>query len=153
MKSMKKTAIAVVIAVFVFLGLTAPGYADSGDRVLAPSTWVNQRGSTLQIDKIDDDGKLTGTYINRADGFGCKELEYPVTGWVYGVAITFTTKWQNPKDCNSITAWTGSIVKRQTAIDTLWQLVVNNPWKSGTVTAGSDSFSRVEKQQSNPTAE
>lgn len=105
----------------------------------ALSAWTNQSGSTLYIDNIDNNGLLTGTYINRASGWGCQNVPYPVTGWVYGTAITFTTIWESTTEsCNSITAWTGFYY--QGKISTLWQLTVNGSTSTSQILQGSDEF-------------
>lgn len=107
--------------------------------VQAASGWTNQSGSTLYIDAIAPSGQITGHYINRAPGFGCQNLSYPVTGWIYGTAITFTVTWRNPgESCNSITAWTGFFANGQ--ITTLWQLVRNGSTGPGQIMKGSDVF-------------
>ncbi len=110
--------------------------------VAALSAWTNQSGSTLYIDSIDTSGKLTGHYINRAAGYGCQNIAYPVTGWVYGTAITFTTLWQSSTvSCNSITAWTGFLYQGQ--INTQWQLVINGSTSPQQIVKGSDLFTQT----------
>ena len=124
----------------IFFGLTSLAYADSSNQIEAISAWKNQRGSTLYIDNIDSKGQLSGTYINRASGYGCQNIPYPVTGWVYGTAITFTTKWQSAvESCNSITAWTGFLYQGQ--IQALWQLVNDGSSNTSQILTGSDTFS------------
>jgi hypothetical protein len=107
--------------------------------VSALSAWTNQSGSTLYIDSVDPSGKLTGHYINRAAGYGCQNISYPVTGWIYGTAITFTTIWQSSTEsCNSITAWTGFYYNGK--ISTLWQLAINGSTSTQQIIQGSDVF-------------
>lgn len=116
-------------------------YADShqSTSLQALSAWTNQSGSTLYIDTIGSNGLLTGTYINRASGYGCQNISYPVTGWVYGTAITFTTIWQSTTEsCNSITAWTGFY--DQGKISTLWQLTINGSTSTSQIITGADTF-------------
>lgn len=104
------------------------------------SAWTNQSGSTLYIDTIDSAGKITGHYINRAAGYGCQNIAYPVTGWVYGTAITFTTTWESSTEsCNSITSWTGFYYQGQ--ILTLWQLAMNGSTSIKQIIQGNDVFS------------
>jgi len=110
------------------------------------SAWTNQSGSTLYIDSIAPTGQITGHYINRAQGYGCQNTSYPVTGWVYGTAITFTVKWENPAEsCNSVTSWTGFYY--QGAITTLWQLVVNGSTNTSQIIQGEDIFKPVEQKK------
>lgn len=114
--------------------------SDTIEKVQSLSAWTNQSGSTLYIDSIGSNGQLTGTYINRAQGYGCQNIAYPVTGWVYGTAITFTTTWQSAAEsCNSITAWTGFLYQGQ--IQTLWQLVINGSSSTKQIIQGADTFS------------
>lgn len=105
------------------------------------SAWTNQDGSTLYIDSVNPTtNQITGHYINRAAGYGCQNIKYPVTGWVYGTAITFQTIWQSTtQSCNSITSWTGFLYQDQ--IFTLWQLVINGSTNTGQIVQGKDTFS------------
>ncbi len=130
-----------IIAVIVSVLFSISAYADSNQPTIlqALSAWTNQSGSTLYIDTIGSNGLLTGTYINRAQGYGCQNISYPVTGWVYGTAITFNTIWQSTTEsCNSITAWTGFY--HQGAISTLWQLTINGSTSSSQILQGNDTF-------------
>lgn len=132
-----------IIAALITLLFSLSASAGSGqpDSLQALSAWTNQSGSTLYIDTIDSNGQLTGTYINRASGYGCQNISYPVTGWVYGTAITFTTIWQSTTEsCNSITAWTGFYYQGQ--ISTLWQLTINGSSSTSQIVQGSDTFSQ-----------
>lgn len=138
-----------LIGALLILAMTTSVSAQSaGSAVQALSAWTNQSGSTLYIDAIDPSGKLTGHYINRAAGFSCQNIAYPVTGWVYGTAITFTTIWKSSTEsCNSITAWTGFYSAGK--ISTLWQLVINGSSSTKQIIQGSDVFTQtatMEKQ-------
>lgn len=77
------------LAVVLCFCISSPSHA--AGHIQAMSAWTNQSGSTLYINSIASNGQLTGTYINRAAGYGCQNTPYPVTGWIYGSAITFTT--------------------------------------------------------------
>jgi hypothetical protein len=130
-----------VIITVIFTLISFSVYADENESVSlkALSAWTNQSGSTLYIDTIGSNGLLTGTYINRAAGYGCQNISYPVTGWVYGTAITFNTIWQSTTEsCNSITAWTGFYYQGQ--INTLWQLTINGSTSTSQIIKGSDVF-------------
>ncbi len=127
------------ITIFSFIWIVSAVSADSNNKIQAESAWTNQSGSTLYIDSVEPNGKLTGIYINRASGYQCQNIPYLVTGWIYGTAITFTTKWKNSvESCNSITAWTGFFYRGQ--IQTLWQLVKNGSTSTGQIIKGSDIF-------------
>jgi hypothetical protein len=107
--------------------------------------WTNQSGSTLYIEEISPNGQFSGQYINRAQGTGCRNLPYPMTGALYGNAVTFTVKWQGAQQsCNSITSWTGFIsgseIVGELKISTQWQLVVNGSTNVNQIITGSDTF-------------
>ena len=134
-----QTIIAVIIT--LLFSLSASAGSSQPASLQALSAWTNQSGSTLYIDSIGSNGLLTGTYINRAAGYGCQNISYPVTGWVYGTAITFTTLWQSTTEsCNSITAWSGFYY--QGKISTLWQLTINGSTSTSQIVQGSDTFSQ-----------
>lgn len=133
-----KAVVAFCISLFA---ATAMADDKKIETLQALSAWTNQSGSTLYIDSIGSNGLLTGTYINRAAGYGCKNISYPVVGWVYGTAITFNTLWRSTTEsCNSITAWTGFYYNGK--IDTLWQLTINGSSSTSQIIQGSDVFSR-----------
>ena len=128
----------------VFGSVLLSGLADEKkelSQVLTGSSWTNQSGSTLHIKSVDpNSGQLTGSYINRAPGYQCQNIPYPVTGWVYGTAITFTTNWKSTtQSCNSITSWTGFYNNGK--IETLWQLVINGSTSTSQIIHGNDVFS------------
>ena len=127
-----------VLVVIFTLAISSFARADEIKEIQSLSAWTNQSGSTLYINNIGSNGLLTGTYINRAPGYGCQNIAYPVTGWVYGTAITFTTIWQSTESCNSITAWTGFLYNGQ--IQTLWQLVRNGSSSTKQILQGADTF-------------
>ncbi|WP_162258311.1 avidin/streptavidin family protein [Frateuria sp. Soil773] len=121
-------------------------FADSigNEAIKALSVWTNQNGSTLYIDSISDAGQISGRYINRATGYNCRDIAYPVVGWIYGTAISFATLWQSQTEsCNSITSWTGFYYKGQ--ISTLWQLTINGSTSPKQILKGSDIFKQAAK--------
>lgn len=135
---MKKIYYAFFILFMLIGSLTAGN--NKHYMIEALSSWTNQSGSTLYINSVDNNGLFSGTYINREAGYRCQNIPYPVTGWIYGTAITFTTKWASSSEsCNSITAWTGFLY--QGKIYTLWQLVSNGSSSTSQIIEGSDTFS------------
>lgn len=136
-----------LFAVFALvMGMVSAAYADdaspsASQALQALSAWTNQSGSILFIDQVAPNGQMTGRYINRAAGYHCQNIPYPVTGWIYPnqTGITFTTLWKSPQEsCNSITSWTGFYYNGK--ISTLWQLVVNGSTNTGQILQGSDTF-------------
>ena len=109
--------------------------------ITASTQWTNQLGSTLTITAIDSTGLLTGSYVNKAAGYPCKDTAYPVTGWVDGTAIVFNTLWINGiESCNSITSWTGFYYNNE--ISTLWQLVEDGATATSQISSGNDTFTQ-----------
>ncbi len=125
-------------AALVILCLSMAGPARSAE-IMAGSTWVNERGSTVTFTGVGSEGNLEGYYINRAAGFGCQNTRYSMVGWSYETNITFTVIWNNPtENCHSITAWTGFFT--QSGFTTLWQLVKTGTINPGQILQGSDTF-------------
>lgn len=136
MKKIFGVLIAVLAVTFSTLAC-----ASDAEKIQAVSAWKNQRGSTLYIDNIEPTGQLYGRFINRAPGFRCQNIPYPVVGWVYGTAITFTVIWKGIESCNSITAWTGFV--HQGKMQTLWQLVSSGSTNTSQIMQGADTFTPV----------
>lgn len=86
-----------------------------------PSVWKNQRGSVLTFKQINA-GKVTGSFVNNANGFECKgEPGYRVDGNVNGTNINFAVDFKNKgHDCYTITSWIGTI--NGNSIHTDWEL-------------------------------
>jgi Avidin family len=117
-----------------------PSAEKAGAASLQASTWKNQRGSSLVIASVDQKtGAISGTYTNRAPGFPlCAQTPYPLVGWVYGSAITFTVRWKNTQEsCDSITAWSGNINFNDQKISTIWHLTIDN---ATSLKVGADEF-------------
>ena len=93
------------ICALAFLALPASAGAQS----LAPGTrWVNNHGSELVIQSIDPDGRLAGTYASSAPGYKCRNVAFPVVGWVDGDRIAYAMRARDGSvDCGTMTSWTG----------------------------------------------
>jgi hypothetical protein len=114
----------------------------SSTSILVPSSWVNQDSSTLSITSVDSTGQITGIYINGAAGYNCQNIVYPVTGWIYGTAITFDTKWESTiESCNSITSWAGFLYQGE--ISTFWNLTLNGSTSTSQIIQGKDTFTQI----------
>jgi hypothetical protein len=74
----------------------------------APMVWQNDH-ARLVIQTIDGEGKLTGTYQNAGSGFSCAGLVYPVTGWIDGDRITFSTRRKDARNCTNVQSWSGFV--------------------------------------------
>jgi len=116
--------------------------SNSTNTITVPSSWANQDGSTLSITGVDSAGQITGIYINGAAGYNCQNIVYPVTGWIYGTAITFDTKWESTiESCNSITSWAGFLYQGE--ISTFWNLTLNGSTSTSQIIQGKDTFTQV----------
>jgi hypothetical protein len=126
-----------LIFAFALFAFTSSAHAQS----LAPSQWVNQRTSVMQLKFWDPFSKfLNGTYVNNAPGFPhCAHKAYYLWGTSDGNSITFTVHWAGPslEDCRTTTVWTGHLHGRR--IDAPWVITSD----SGQVVAtGIDYFTR-----------
>lgn len=119
--------------VLLIVGILLLGAIPASAQVLAPfSTWVNNRGSILNVGWVAVDGAFGGTYTNNAPGFQCHST-YPVNGIVNPTgAITFRVDFW---DCNTVTTWTGRVAGRR--MPTKWVLIYN-----GRRMTGADYFTR-----------
>ena len=88
-----------------FLAMATASHAQAP----APQTrWVNDHGSELFIESVGPDGRLAGTYSSSAPNFQCRNIAFPLTGWLDGERVAYTVQWKNDKvNCNQITSWTG----------------------------------------------
>ena len=95
----------LLVSAIVLLAAAACATAQSGS---PQATWVNDHGSTLVIQSVAPDGKLTGTYSNDLPDFKCRGVVFPLTGWMDGDRISYTVRWKNAAvDCTSTTSWSG----------------------------------------------
>lgn len=81
----------------------------AGAQSLAPQTrWVNDHGSELVIQSIGADGRLTGTYSSNLPDYKCRNIAFPVVGWVDGDRISYAMQARNGSaNCGTMTSWTG----------------------------------------------
>jgi avidin family protein len=117
------------------------------DDTFQSSTWLNKEGSYLYIDFVDGETHmLTGHYINNAEGYPCKGINYTLTGWIYGDVITFSVIWQNEEEsCGALTTWIGIIEKNR--ITASWQLINQEMAGISDKIEGIDKFEMVKGEQ------
>src|SRR5262245_21866418 len=113
-----------------FIVLLASQALAAADPLPAPSFWQNQRGPTLEIFSA---GNISGIFINRAPGFQCQNIPYPVFGTSTAYTVMFTV---NFFQCNSQTTWRGTVRGRKMA--TSWVLT----YPCGKM-SGKDTFTRM----------
>jgi Avidin family len=98
------------------------------------STWENQRTSTLSVGFVNGD-HFDGWFVNRAAGFQCQNIPYPVTGTILpNGAITFTVNFTN---CETVTYWKGRVTGSQ--MPTSWILY----YKGIQRMTGNDLFKKI----------
>lgn len=142
-----KRVLALLLFGFAFAPLSAHAQ-------IAPfSTWVNERGSVLNVGTVDPGtGAFTGTYTNNAAGFGCQGYPYGVSGNAKGTAVNFVVNWKDAgaPDCRSITIWNGNIAGTQ--LVTRWTLdYVGADWQFHQ-SRGKDVFNRPDVAGPKPAA-
>nr|WIG64902.1 Cas9-mSA-T2A-mCherry [Vector Cas9-mSA/sgRNA] len=106
-------------------------------------TWYNQSGSTFTV-TAGADGNLTGQYENRAQGTGCQNSPYTLTGRYNGTKLEWRVEWNNStENCHSRTEWRGQYQGGAEArINTQWNLTYEGG--SGPATEqGQDTFTKV----------
>lgn len=109
----------VVLAVAVTVAVSAaPGAA--GAQSFTPQTaWANDHGSTLTIREIGADGRLSGTYSFNIPGYACRNIDFPLTGWVDGDRIAYTMRAKTASaDCGFVVSWTAVI--REGRLEAEW---------------------------------
>jgi hypothetical protein len=138
--------ILALVAVFLLTRTAAAANPPSCDHVLG--TWHNQIGSTLQIDKVDHAGIVTGSYTS-PKGTDGKPL--PLAGWlntgagdkdVVAFVIAFSVRWGA---IGTVTSWTGTCAMSEETnlptITTLWHLArPSTSWSFDHIVSGSDWF-------------
>lgn len=138
-KTLSHFAVATLLLIFA-------GTASAAD-LESLSGWQNQSGSTFSIDTYDpSSGLFSGSYINRAQGTGCQNTPYGVTGYILGNIISWSVRWQNAyQNCSSATGWTGYYANG--VITTNWNLAYQT---SGgyAIAKGTDTFTRVTQTKS-----
>jgi hypothetical protein len=88
----------------------------------ANTRWVNDHGSELFLESIAPDGRLTGTYSSSLPSFACRNIAFPLVGWMDCDRIAYAVQWKNASvDCAQITSWTG--FARNGRIFVEWSLV------------------------------
>ncbi|MCF7794235.1 MAG: avidin/streptavidin family protein [Candidatus Cloacimonetes bacterium] len=129
------------IVVFMFLCLVlCLLHAENLQISLANSSWTNAAGSILNIETVDEvNGKLSGYYINKEESFPCRNIPYPLTGFIYEDCITFSVIWKSDTEsCDALTTWIGKIEGNE--ISTSWQLVNHEMTDITNLMSGKDNF-------------
>lgn len=117
---MKAPTLFICAAAALAAPFAAPTTADA--QSIKPQTrWVNNHGSELVIQSIGPDGSLTGTYSSSLPDYRCRNVAFPVVGWVVGDLISYTMRASNSViQCGTITSWTGYV--RDGRLQAEWSL-------------------------------
>ncbi|MCF8534184.1 MAG: avidin/streptavidin family protein [Reyranella sp.] len=121
--------------------LAAPSAA--GAQSIGPrSTWANDHGSVLVIQSVAPDGRLTGTYSSSQPDYPCRNIAFPLVGWVAGDTIAYAMRAKSEsKDCGTITSWTGAL--RDGKLYAEWSLATIDPQsKKPVLSHGTDIYHR-----------
>ena len=94
-----------LIAVSILLGLISTASAQG---IAAPSKWINQRTSVLEILSVDGNGVITGKFTNNAPNTLCMGVPLDIVGHTLKnnrvfFGVTF------PAPCHTITSWRGTV--------------------------------------------
>ena len=109
----------------------------------APSSWINQRGSVLTIDAMDNEGRLEGHFVNNEADTGCTGVPYALIGKLKDDRVTFAVTFADgdlSHNCLSVTVWKGSVTG--SVFETTWALAYANPDGNVEVISGADTFTR-----------
>ena len=119
----------VAFGIFLLTSLTASAQVSPSF-----STWENQRTSILNVGLVTGN-QFGGFFTNRAPGFQCQNIPYPVQNGIIlpNGAITFTVDFTA---CATVTTWKGQVTGSQ--MPTKWVLVHN-----GVQQRGSDLFRKI----------
>lgn len=82
--------------------------------------WVNQNGSRLRIESVDDDGEMRGTFQS-AKGRAARDRTYPVLGVANGEVVSFAVNFaDDDANLHSISTFSGRL--NGDALHTVWVL-------------------------------
>ena len=121
----------------ISLALLCLPLAAHAQSLAASTTWINDHAKFV-IQSIDLNGRLTGTYTNYGQGFGCADRAFPVTGWVDGEMIGYVIQRKNPGNCTSIQSFSGFVRDGQLLVE--YTAVATEAGRTGVL--GSDSYRR-----------
>jgi hypothetical protein len=130
---------AALLALFAFV-LTAA--AATAQEIPAGSSWKNRRGSILTIVAIDARGAFTGTFENKAPGFGCQD-KFDAAGTISKTHVVFYVTFKNGAvNCNMVTVWRGTLSGSR--LSARWDLA-HTSTKTGRLRfyRGTDIFTRM----------
>jgi len=94
------------------------------------------------IQSIGPGGSLTGTYSSSQPDYKCRNVAFPVVGWVDGDRISYTMRASTNGgaiECGTITSWTGYVQDGRLYAE--WSLVyVDTETYRSVLTRGTDIY-------------
>jgi hypothetical protein len=126
-----------LIAIAILVGLVSTASAQS---IPAPSKWMNQRTSILEIQSVDGNGVITGKFTNNAPNTLCMGTTYDIVGHTLQngrvfFGVTF------PAPCHTITSWRGT-VSGTTYTTTFALSFINDENGAIETVSGTDTFTQ-----------
>jgi hypothetical protein len=121
------------------LGSMTSGFAQGASTPPAPSIWINQSNSILEIESIDANGVIRGSFTNHKQGTECLAVAYPVEGHVLASGLFFAVTFP---PCFTVTTWqgtfSGNVIQTNYTYD-------YPDWSTGNMTpaTGSDVFTKL----------
>jgi Avidin family len=127
--------LALAVAIIFFSATEVPAQS-----LPAPSSWENQRKSTMNIVAVDPaTGNVKGLYTNNAAGFDCQGVPFDLGGKISGNRVTLIVVWKNATiSCDSITVWKGRISGN--TVRTKWQVSYVDSGGNLKTLRGADTF-------------
>jgi len=126
-------------ATLIFVGsMTATG-AQAASQPPAPSLWKNQSNSILEIESIDSNGVIKGSFTNHKQGTECIGTAYPVEGHLLSSGLFFAVTFP---PCFTVSTWQGTFSGSTIQTNYTYDYVDGNTGNMTPVT-GSDTFTQL----------
>jgi hypothetical protein len=124
------------VAAITFSAMMSSAFAQSPP---APSIWKNQNDSILEIESIDSNGFIRGSFTNHKKGTECKGVAYPVEGHLLPNGLFFGVTFP---PCLTVTTWHGTFSGNTIQTDYVYDYV--DP-QTGNMTPvmGNDTFTKL----------
>ena len=105
----------------------------------APSIWKNESNSILEIESVDGNGVIRGSFTNRKANTECLGVAYPVEGHMLSDSLFFAVTFP---PCYTVTTWQGTVSGDTIQTKYTYDYVDGNTGNMTTVT-GNDTFTQL----------
>jgi hypothetical protein len=129
----------IISAALVLLGLMTGTFAQAASPPPAPSIWKNQSNSILEIESIDANGVIRGSFTNHKQGTECLATAYPVEGHLLANGLFFAVTFP---PCFTVTTWQGTFSGNTIQTNYTYDYVDGSTGNMTPVT-GSDTFTQL----------